>query len=84
MRRLEEFLQAVTAVKLKRDSLGLKVEGDVDVSDPSGALKALKVDRSVKPSPVFAGGSVAIALVASVWLVERAFNVGVFSALAAR
>jgi uncharacterized membrane protein len=33
---------------------------------------------------VFAGGSVAIATVASVWLVERAFNVGVFSALAAR
>ena len=33
---------------------------------------------------VFAGGSVAIAMVASVWLVERAFNVGVFGALAAR
>jgi len=33
---------------------------------------------------VFAGGSVAIATLASVWLVERAFNVGVFSALAAR
>jgi hypothetical protein len=33
---------------------------------------------------VFAGGSAAIAMVASVWLVERAFNVGVFSALAAR
>jgi hypothetical protein len=33
---------------------------------------------------VFAGGSAAIATVATVWLVERAFNVGVFSALAAR
>ncbi|MEO8537954.1 MAG: HupE/UreJ family protein [Betaproteobacteria bacterium] len=33
---------------------------------------------------VFGGGSVAIAAIASVWLVERAFNVGVFSALAAR
>jgi len=33
---------------------------------------------------VFAGGSVAIAMVASVWLVERAFDVGVFGALAAR
>ena len=33
---------------------------------------------------VFAGGSAAIATVASVWLVERAFDVGVFSALAAR
>ena len=33
---------------------------------------------------VFGGGSAAIAAVASVWLVERAFDVGVFSALAAR
>lgn len=33
---------------------------------------------------VFAGGSAAIATVAAVWLVERAFDVGVFSALAAR
>jgi len=33
---------------------------------------------------VFGGGSAAIATVASVWLVERAFDVGVFSALAAR
>jgi hypothetical protein len=33
---------------------------------------------------VFAGGSAAIALVATGWLVERAFDVGVFSALAAR
>ena len=33
---------------------------------------------------VFAGGSAAIAGVASVWLVERAFDIGVFSALAAR
>ena len=33
---------------------------------------------------VFGGGSVAIAAIASVWLVERAFDVGVFSALAAR
>ena len=32
---------------------------------------------------VFSGGSVAVAGVASVWLVERAFDVGVFSALAA-
>ena len=33
---------------------------------------------------VFAGGSTAIAMVAAVWFVERAFDVGVFSALAAR
>ena len=33
---------------------------------------------------LFGGGSVAIAAVASVWLVERAFDVGVFNALAAR
>jgi HupE/UreJ protein len=33
---------------------------------------------------VFAGGSAAIALVASVWFVERALDVGVFSALAAQ
>jgi len=33
---------------------------------------------------VFGGGSVTIAAIASVWLVERAFDVGVFSALAAR
>ena len=33
---------------------------------------------------VFGGGSAAIAALASVWLVERAFDVGVFSALAAR
>jgi hypothetical protein len=33
---------------------------------------------------VFAGGSVAIAAVASVWLVERAFEVSAFAAIAAR
>jgi hypothetical protein len=33
---------------------------------------------------VFGGGSFAIAAIASVWLVERAFDVGVVSALAAR
>jgi hypothetical protein len=33
---------------------------------------------------VFAGGSAVIALVASVWFVERALDVGVFSALAAQ
>jgi len=33
---------------------------------------------------VLGGGSAAIAAVATVWLVERAFDVGVFSALAAR
>ena len=33
---------------------------------------------------VFGGGSIAIAAVASVWLVERAFDVGVIGALAAR
>ena len=33
---------------------------------------------------VFGGGSIAVAAIASVWLVERAFDVGLFSALAAR
>ena len=33
---------------------------------------------------VFGGGSIAVAAVASIWFVERAFDVGVFSALAAR
>ena len=33
---------------------------------------------------VLGGGSIAIATIASVWLVERSFNVGLFSALAAR
>jgi HupE / UreJ protein len=47
---------------------------------PAFALRSTWTYRRM----VFAGGSTAIATVAAVWFVERAFDVGVFSALAAR
>lgn len=53
-----DYLKPLRPTKPKHPSLTLKIKGDIDVSDPATALKALKLDRSVKVSPVYRGGEV--------------------------
>jgi deoxyribodipyrimidine photo-lyase len=55
-RRLEEFLVPLKTRRLKKDSLGLRLES-LDVTDPDRALAALKVDRSVGKVTSFTGGT---------------------------
>jgi deoxyribodipyrimidine photo-lyase len=55
------FLKGFEESKPKRDSLGIDVKGDVDVSDPVAALATLKVDDGVPPSARFPGGEDAAA-----------------------
>jgi deoxyribodipyrimidine photo-lyase len=56
-RQLDRFLVPVRMPRLERESLSLKIAGDVDVSDPDAALARLTVDQSVAPVPrYFIGG----------------------------
>lgn len=55
-KHLDAYLQPLRAKRVKHGSTRLQVAGDIDVSDPIAALKRLKVDRSVGPSPVHHGG----------------------------
>ena len=55
----DEYLKPLRTVNVEHPSLRLRVSGDVDVSDPDAALAQLKVDRGVRRSPHFRGGSVA-------------------------
>ena len=52
----DDYLQPLRATKVKHASLRLKVDGNIDVTDPAATLKRLKLDRSVKPTPYFTGG----------------------------
>ena len=52
-----EYLVPLEERGPKGSSLDLDASGDLDVTDPVAALAALDVDRSVKPSLRFAGGS---------------------------
>jgi deoxyribodipyrimidine photo-lyase len=56
-RRLGEFLVGVKGRKVAKSALGLRVRGDVEVSDPARALAGLRVDRSVSTvERFFVGG----------------------------
>lgn len=55
-KRLDEFLVPLRHQKAKHDSRKLKIDGDIDPSDPVGNLKKLKLDRSVKVVDRFKGG----------------------------
>ena len=55
-RKWDEYLVPLQATKVDHPSLRLDVDGDIDVTDPDVALKKLKVDRSVGPTPFFEGG----------------------------
>ena len=60
-KHLDAFLTPVRALKVDHPSLRLDVVGDakrktLDVADVDGTLKQLKIDRSVKPSPIYRGG----------------------------
>ncbi len=53
---LDQFLVPLRHKKLKKDSLGLKFKS-FDISDIEKALKKLKIDRSIGPSPFYTGGT---------------------------
>ena len=53
---LSRFLKPLKPVALERESIGLRIAGDIDVSDPLAALGRLKVDRNVPPTALLAGG----------------------------
>lgn len=55
-RRLEEYLIPVRERRLKKDSLGLRLDS-FDVADASRALARLKIDRSVARVGTFKGGT---------------------------
>ena len=52
----DAYLIPLESRKLKKSSLGLKLAGDSDVTDPARLVAALDVDQSVGRSPVFDGG----------------------------
>lgn len=57
-RQWEAGLKPLRATIPKRSSLALEIKGDIDVSDPAAALRKLKLDRGVTPSPLYRGGEV--------------------------
>lgn len=57
-RKWNDYLQPLRTTKPKQSSLDLRVASDIDVSDPSAAARKLKLDRSVKASPIYRGGEV--------------------------
>jgi deoxyribodipyrimidine photo-lyase len=55
-RQLEKYLIPFKHAKPKQSSLNLKFNS-FDIADTTIALKKLRIDRMVKPSPFFAGGT---------------------------
>ena len=51
-----DYLKPLRETAVKQKSLHLDVHGDIDVTDVEGALKKLKIDRTLKRSPRFVGG----------------------------
>ncbi|HZN68778.1 MAG TPA: deoxyribodipyrimidine photo-lyase [Tepidisphaeraceae bacterium] len=75
-RHWERYLVPLATVQVERPSLRLRLPGDgdgreVDVSDVPAALGRLKLDRSVRPSPVFRGGAAEAGRVLARFLSER-------------
>lgn len=70
----ESYLVDLKPGEVKRPSLKLTVEGDIDVTDPALALKKLKLDRSVKPTTFFTGGEDAAAKLLITFLKEKLLN----------
>jgi deoxyribodipyrimidine photo-lyase len=55
-RQVGDYLVGLAPTPLKRDSLGLSVEGLV-LDDPDAVLAGLALDRGVPPVPLFRGGT---------------------------
>lgn len=70
-RLLSRFLQPMKSARLGRKWKGAAPGGDIDVADPAKALAALKVDASVGPSPLLAGGQEQAAARLKSFLAER-------------
>jgi hypothetical protein len=86
------FAGALQDLGLPTSSLALSLFGfnlGVEAGQLAIVIAFLPLAFALRATPayrrlVFGGGSAAIAVIASVWLVERAFDVGIASALAAR
>jgi len=52
----DRYLAPMRRTHLRRDSLGLRL-GGIAIDDTDAALKPLTIDRTVPPSPAFAGGT---------------------------
>jgi len=55
-RQLDKYLVPLKHTKPKQNSLNLKFKG-FDISDLKKAFSKLKIDRTVKPSPFYTGGT---------------------------
>jgi deoxyribodipyrimidine photo-lyase len=55
-RHLDRYLTPLAETHLKRDSLGIKLEGE-DTGDPASLLDKLDIDCNVAPSRRFTGGA---------------------------
>lgn len=53
----KDYLVPLKPRAVDRESIRQRIDVDFDLSDPAAALSKLKVDRSIKPSPYFEGGS---------------------------
>ena len=60
-KKWDEYLVPLQERLVKHKADKLKVDGDIDVSDPAAARKKLHVDEGVSPSPLFHGGEDAAA-----------------------
>jgi deoxyribodipyrimidine photo-lyase len=54
----DAYLKPLRSMTPKHPSLNLKIAGDIDITDPAAALKKLRLERSVKASPIYRGGEV--------------------------
>lgn len=55
-RHLNEFLKPLPKQTPKHSSLQLKIQSDVDPTNPDAALQKLKIDHTIKPVPQFFTG----------------------------
>jgi len=56
-KRIDDFVEAISATRLKTSSLPLKVTGDIDPGNPDTVLESLDIDRSVGRVTRFRGGT---------------------------
>ncbi len=56
-RLFDQFLTPHPITPLRRDSLNLRIGGDIDLNQLPQALSAIKIDHTVRPSPHFTGGT---------------------------
>ena len=65
------YLRPLKKVRLKGDSVSLRLPSDLDVGDVDGTLARLKIDRGVKRSRHFRGGSSAARVLLDRFVAEK-------------